>query len=135
MKLSVELDAICSRNRYTSDPEPVLAELRAAAGVRTDVLAESVGTWGGFFEDDYTTLLCAALRTLPGVEPWIAVGSDRRNQPAHGTPAELGHGKMAQLRCTSPPIRHAWTPRRTTNSPPTGPEARWGLARAQEGQR
>lgn len=97
VKLSVNLDAICSRNRYRTDPGPVLDELRTAAGVRTDVLAEAVGTWVGFFEDDYTAVLCAALRTMPGVEPWIAVGSDRRNQPAHGTPAQLGHGSAALL--------------------------------------
>lgn len=96
-KLSVTLDAICSRNRYTSDTDPVLAELRAAAGERVDVLAEAVGTWLGFFEDEYTQPLCTALRTIAGVDPWIALGQFRRNLPAHGTPAELGHGNAVDL--------------------------------------
>ncbi|CAD5141187.1 conserved protein of unknown function [Microbacterium sp. Nx66] len=97
VKLSVELDAICSRNRYTTDPAPVLNELRATAGERTDVLAEAVGTWVGYFEGEYTATLCAALRTLPGLEPWIAVGQHRRSLPDPSTPAVLGHGEGAAL--------------------------------------
>lgn len=83
--LSVQLDAICSRNRYTSDPEPVIAELLAVAGDRRDLLAEAVGTWVGFFEDDYIRILTAALRELPGLEPWIALGQERRNAGGHTT--------------------------------------------------
>lgn len=97
VKLSVELDAICSRNRYTSDTAPVLDELKAAAGERTDVLAEAVGTWVGYFEDDYTATLCTALRTLPGLEPWIALGKHRRSLPDPSTPERLGHGQAAAL--------------------------------------
>ncbi len=84
--LSVTLDAICSRNRYTVHPELVVAELRATARDRLDVLGESVGTWVGFFEDEYTATLCAALKELPGVEPWIAVGAHRHRQSHHRTP-------------------------------------------------
>ncbi|WP_313362633.1 hypothetical protein [Microbacterium sp.] len=97
VKLSVELDAICSRNRYTTDPAPVLDELRAAAGERVDVLAEAVGTWVGYFEDEYTATLCTALRTLPDLEPWIALGQHRRSLPDPSTPAVLGHGQAAAL--------------------------------------
>lgn len=97
VKLSVALDAICSRNRYTTDPAPVLDELRAAAGDRTDVLAEAVGTWVGYFEDEYTTALCTALRKLPDLEPWIALGQHRRSLPDPSTPAVLGHGQAAAL--------------------------------------
>lgn len=96
-KLSVELDAICSRNRYTTDPAPVLDELRATAGERTDVLAEAVGTWVGYFEGEYTATLCAALRTLPDLEPWIALGQHRQSLPAPSTPELLGHGQAAAL--------------------------------------
>lgn len=32
--LSITLGSICSRNRYTSDPAPVIAELLATAGER-----------------------------------------------------------------------------------------------------
>ncbi|QWY84611.1 hypothetical protein QEH34_gp29 [Microbacterium phage Footloose] len=96
-KLSVELDAICSRNRYTTDPAPVLDELRATAGERTDVLAEAVGTWVGYFEGEYTATLCTALRTLPGLEPWIALGQHRRSLPDPSTPELLGHGQAAAL--------------------------------------
>ena len=49
--LSITLDAICSRNRYTTDSAPVIAELYATAGERLDILTESVGTWVGFFEE------------------------------------------------------------------------------------
>lgn len=97
VKLSVRLDAICSRNRYTTDTAPVLAELRAAAGERTDVLAEAVGTWVGYFEGEYTATLCAALRTLPDLEPWIALGQHRQSLPAPSTPELLGHGQAAAL--------------------------------------
>ncbi|MCK2024076.1 hypothetical protein KZC52_14145 [Microbacterium sp. kSW2-24] len=97
VKLSVTLDAICSRNRYTSDPGPVLDELRATAGDRVDVLAEAVGTWLGFFEDEYTATLCTALRTLPDVAPWIALGQFRRSLPDPSTPEILGHGNAVDL--------------------------------------
>lgn len=97
VKLSVTLDAICSRNRYTTDPGPVLDELRATAGDRVDVLAEAVGTWLGYFEDEYTQTLCTALRTLPGLEKWIALGQHRRSLPDPSTPEILGHGKAVDL--------------------------------------
>lgn len=84
--LSITLDAICSRNRYTQDPAPVIAELYATAGDRVDILTESVGIWVGYFEDDYLRTLCAALRELPGLEPWIAEGASRRAQKNHSTP-------------------------------------------------
>lgn len=96
-KLSIDLDAICSRNRYTADPAPVLDLLRTTAGDRTDVLAEAVGTWLGFFEDEHTATLCASLRSLPGLEPWIALGRHRRSLPSPSTPAILGHGQAAAL--------------------------------------
>lgn len=86
VRLSVHLDAICSRNRYTRDPQPVIDELTTTAGPHTDVLAESVGTWIGYFEDDDTRTLCAALRTIPGVDEWIPVGRARFAAPHHRTP-------------------------------------------------
>lgn len=84
--LSIDLGAILSRNRYTSDPAPVIAELIKTAGGRVEVLQEAAGTWIGFYEDDYTRPLCDALRTIPGVEPWIMVGVERRAIPDHRTP-------------------------------------------------
>lgn len=86
VKLSVTLDAICSRNRYTRDPEPVLVELRATAADRPDVLAEAVGTWVGYFEDENNATLCAALRTLPDLDEWITLGRLRRGMRAHSIP-------------------------------------------------
>lgn len=96
--LSVHLDAICSRNRYTTDPAPVIAELYATAGDRLDILAEAVGTWVGYFEDDYIRTLCAALRELPDLEPWIRVGQERRSIPDHRTPPALEGGRWPQER-------------------------------------
>jgi len=94
MLLTVHLDAICSRNRYTTDPAPVIAELIETAGDRRDLLAEAVGTWVGYFEDDYIITLCRALRELPGLEPWIALGQYRRSLPDPSTPPILGHGRF-----------------------------------------
>lgn len=88
--LSVHLDTICSRNRYTNDPAMVIEELRRTAGDRLDLLTESVGTWVGYFEGDYTRTLCAALGELPGLKPWIAFGAHRRALPHHRTPTATG---------------------------------------------
>lgn len=92
--LSIELGATCSRNRYTEDPKPVIAELRAEVGDGLDILPESVGTWAGFFKGRYTTTLCAALRELPGVEPWIEVGAGHAGAswPEHDGGSELRKG-------------------------------------------
>lgn len=83
--LSVQLDAICSRNQYTHDPGPVIAELRAAAVDRDDVLAESVGTWAGYFDNPETHVLCVALlEAFPDAVAWVEVGRRRRGM-VHGT--------------------------------------------------
>lgn len=84
--LSIHLGAIMSRNRYTKNPAPVIAELIETAGDRVEVLQEAVGMWIGFYEDEYVRTLCDALRGIPGVEPWIVVGADRRAIPDHRTP-------------------------------------------------
>lgn len=60
--LTVTLDAICSRNRYTESPAAVVAELYAAAGDRVDLLQESVGTWV------YAALYCNELTDPEVVE-------------------------------------------------------------------
>lgn len=65
--LSIRLSAICGRNRYTRDPGPVIAELIATAGARTDLLAREVGQWAGHYEDEQTAMLVAAiLDRIPG---------------------------------------------------------------------
>ncbi|WP_345545898.1 hypothetical protein [Microbacterium jejuense] len=82
--LSIELDAICSRNRYTDDPAPVIAELRATAGKRTDVLAEAAGIFAGYFDSEYTRVLCDALRAeIDGIGRWLQVGRERRGRGSH----------------------------------------------------
>lgn len=86
VRLSVHLDAICSRNRYTADPGPVIAQLVATAGDRVDILQQSVGSWIGYYEDVHTSTLATALRELPGLDPWIIEGSRRRSLPHHSTP-------------------------------------------------
>lgn len=84
--LSIHLGAIMSRNRYAKNPAPVIAELVQVAGSNARILAESVGSWVGFYEDDYTRTLCVALRELPDLEPWIAQGAHRRGLKDHSTP-------------------------------------------------
>lgn len=83
--LSIHLGAICSRNRYTRTPELVVAELLEAAGENDAVLQEAVGSWVGYYEDEYTRTLCDALRGLPGLEPWIELGAYRRMSGTHTT--------------------------------------------------
>lgn len=84
--LDIELSSTCSRHRWDEDPAEVLAELQRTAGERPDILAEVAGTWIGFYEDDpVQQALLAGLRTIPGIDGWIAVGRERR-EPSHRTP-------------------------------------------------
>ncbi|MGX9348179.1 hypothetical protein [Microbacterium sp. KNMS] len=90
--LGVRLSAIMSRARWTRDAGPVLEELYRVAGDRLDVLAMEAGTWAGFYDSPSThegrssQVLVDALRTIPGVEPWIEVGRRRRSAGSHGAP-------------------------------------------------
>lgn len=84
--LDVTLSAICSRHRYTSDPERVLEELRSVAGSRTDLLAHVAGTWIGYYGDDYTRRLADALLQIEGAQVWVPLGQKRRGMPPHRTP-------------------------------------------------
>lgn len=78
--LDVRLSAIIGRNRYATDPGPVLAELGVVAGDRADILAQTAGTWAGFHEQDAeVSVMVAALREVPGAEAWVQVGRDRRS--------------------------------------------------------
>lgn len=88
--LGVTLSAICSRNRYTHDPGPVLDELRAAAGDRNDILAEGAGRWSGFYDSEHTHTLAAALLEIPGATEWVQLGRERRAAGTHGT---QGHAR------------------------------------------
>ncbi len=90
-RLSVALAAIISRNRYTDDPAAVVRELRETAGDRTDILAEEIGQWIGFYGEDpilaeHVAPLTAALRQMTDLdlEPHIIVGRRRRSAP-HNT--------------------------------------------------
>jgi hypothetical protein len=86
VKLGVELSAIMSRNMYTTDPAPVIEQLHATAGARPDILAKEVGTWIGFYETDRNrAALIAALRTLPDLDEWIALGRRRADDGRHTT--------------------------------------------------
>lgn len=85
--LDVELSSICSRNRYTTDPAPVIAGLRATAGKRVDILAHAAGLFAGYFDDEHTRTLTAALRAeIDGIDPWVEAGRKRRGGPAHSAP-------------------------------------------------
>lgn len=84
--LGIHLSAICSRNRYTNDPAPVIAELLEVAGARGDILAMEVGKWAGYYDDEHTAVLVAAIMAeIPGAAVWAAAGRARRDAPAHGT--------------------------------------------------
>lgn len=77
--LSVRLDAICSRNRYTADPGPVIDEIAQLTVGRERVRDETVGVWAAFFRDEYTYRLCdVLLPAFPGARAYEHVGIRRR---------------------------------------------------------
>lgn len=87
--LGVTLSAICSRNRYTKDPAPVIAELRAEAGGKLEILTAEVGRWIGFYNSPETRVLVDALRagfSDLDLQPHIELGQTRRDAPWHSTP-------------------------------------------------
>lgn len=87
--LGVALSAICSRNRYTKDPGPVITELRAEAGDKLEILAAEVGRWIGFYDSPETHVLAEGLRAgFSGLDlqPHIELGTARRDAPGHSTP-------------------------------------------------
>ncbi|RKE60478.1 hypothetical protein [Microbacterium sp. AG238] len=77
-RLDVELSAICARNQYTRDPEPVIAELAAAAHGRDDILTRAAGLWAGYFDSPETHVLAMALSSIPGTNRWVEEGLRRR---------------------------------------------------------
>lgn len=84
--LGVHLSAICSRNRYTQDPAPVIAELLRVAGNHSGVLAFEAGRWAGYYDDEHTAVLVAAIvEGIPGAAEWTHEGRARRSAPPHGT--------------------------------------------------
>lgn len=84
--LGVQLSAICSRHRYDQNTAPVITELLAAAGARKDILAMEAGRWAGYYDDEHSAALSAAITAeIPGAKEWTADGARRRAAPAHGT--------------------------------------------------
>ncbi len=84
--LGIRLSAICSRHRYDQDTAPVIAELLEVAGDRGDLLAYEVGRWAGYYDDEHTAVLVAAIMAeIPGAAAWTHEGRSRRAAPAHGT--------------------------------------------------
>lgn len=84
--LSVELSATMSRNRYTQDPGPVLAELQQTAGPHTGLLAAEAGRWAGFNETDpHAAALVAALMEI-GAPDAVELGRHRFQARSHSTP-------------------------------------------------
>lgn len=95
--LGIHLSAICSRHRYDRDTAPVTAELLETAGDRTDILAMESGRWAGYYDDEHSAALVAAIvAEIPGAAAWTADGARRRATPAHGTtgfrPAHVPRG-------------------------------------------
>jgi hypothetical protein len=89
--LSVQLGAIIGRDKYTRDPDVLaakIAELRAHAGVRTDILNREVGSWVGYYDSpEMQPLVVALLDAFPGAVPWLSLGQERRGRGAHSTPS------------------------------------------------
>ncbi|OZB82751.1 MAG: hypothetical protein B7X41_15890 [Microbacterium sp. 14-71-5] len=84
--LSIKIGCVMTRNQYTQDPGPVIAELYATAGTRIDLLTQEVGMFIGFYDDQYRATLVTALRALPlDMDEAIKLGQFRRGLPAHGT--------------------------------------------------
>ncbi|MFJ4166271.1 hypothetical protein ACIPY5_12005 [Microbacterium sp. NPDC089698] len=85
--LSIKIGCVMTRNQFTQDPVPVIAELYATAGDRIDLLTQEVGLFIGFSSSNqYRATLVAALRELPlDMDQAIALGKFRRGLPAHGT--------------------------------------------------
>lgn len=84
--LGIHLLAICSRNQYTHDPGPVIAELLEVAGARGDVLEMEVGKWAGYYDDEHTAVLVAAIvAEIASAAVRAAEGRAWRDAPAHGT--------------------------------------------------
>lgn len=85
--LSVRLDAICSRSRYTADPGRVIDEIARLTVDREGVRDETVGAWVGFFRDEYTATLCdALLDAFAGALAHEHVGERRRGSATHSAP-------------------------------------------------
>lgn len=87
--LCVELSGIMSRDRYTRDPDLVIARLREVAGDRGDLLAVEVGRWIGFYDNTHTRVLTIALQDAFAdldLQPHIEIGRARRYTPTHRTP-------------------------------------------------
>lgn len=84
--LGIHLSAICSRHRYDRDTAPVTAELLESAGDRADILALEAGRWAGYYHDEHSAALSAAIvGEIPGATDWTADGARRRAATAHGT--------------------------------------------------
>lgn len=84
--LSIQIGCVTPRYQYTQDPEPVIAELYATAGDRTDLLTQEGGQFIGFYDDQYRAALVTTLRAMPlDRGEAIALGAFRRGRPTHGT--------------------------------------------------
>lgn len=85
--LDVTLTATMTRNLLTSNPAPVIKELRALAGDDVELLAEVSGRVSGFYDEPHTHMLCAALADqIEGAAAWVPLGRKRRSAPVHGAP-------------------------------------------------
>lgn len=69
--LGIRLSTICSRHRYETDTAPVIAELLEVAGDRGDVLAMEAGKWAGYYDDEHSASLVAAIvSNIAGAAEW-----------------------------------------------------------------
>ncbi|MDQ1130253.1 hypothetical protein [Microbacterium sp. SORGH_AS_0888] len=86
--LGLAISAALSRNEFTSDPGPVIDEVRelGRGRGRDDILDPDVGRWVGFYRIAETAMLCdALLAAFPECEAWVPLGVERRDGLVHGT--------------------------------------------------
>ncbi len=83
-RLRTELSGILARHRFTHDPAPVIAELRQAAGDRTDILGSEVGHWAGFYDSPDTHTLVEALLQIEGAADTYSAGVQRSHAAKPG---------------------------------------------------
>ena len=80
----IQVSGLLGRHQFTTDPAPVVAELRALG--LDELVVRTVGHWVGYYGAEHTRTLCEALlAAYPAAQDWVADGHARRTVAQHGT--------------------------------------------------